>query len=197
MAVASDTDAFQDALRDEKVESQIVEVEESIEKEIRLPRSTVGVVVCIGGEIVSFDVFGSHALFRELWPKILRSSALSAFLRDEPQHQESCAVGAEEVENLLDAIAGAESVSFSGVDLGEEFQIEKKQLQANALAFRSRILHLCGFVGGAEMVSGGRISEGNAVGWFSNQMQAVQSLENVQTSAACVEQRGGFDPSLE
>ena len=182
MAVASDTDAFQDALRDEKVESRIVEVEESIEKEIRLPRSTVGVVVCIGGEIVSFDVFGSHALFRELWPKILRASALSAFLSDGPQRDASGVVDAEEVGDLLDTIADARSVRLIAVDLGEEIRIEKKRIQANALAFRSRVLHLCGFAESPETVSGERISEGSDAGWLSSQIPAMQQLEDVRQS---------------
>ena len=38
----------------------------------------VGVVVAVGGKIVSADVFASHSLFRAYWPKMLKSYALEA-----------------------------------------------------------------------------------------------------------------------
>lgn len=38
----------------------------------------VGVVVAVGDEIVSADVFANHSLFRAYWPKMLKSYALEA-----------------------------------------------------------------------------------------------------------------------
>jgi hypothetical protein len=38
----------------------------------------VGVVVAVGGEIISADVFANHSLFRAYWPKMLKSYALEA-----------------------------------------------------------------------------------------------------------------------
>ena len=44
----------------------------------RLHADTVGVVIGLGGEVVSADIFANPDLFLKQWPKILKSSALSS-----------------------------------------------------------------------------------------------------------------------
>jgi hypothetical protein len=42
-------------------------------------KEVVGYVFAINGKVVSADVYGSPAIFRKVWPRLLRASALEAF----------------------------------------------------------------------------------------------------------------------
>jgi hypothetical protein len=47
-------------------------------------KDAVGYVFAINGKVVSADVYGSPAIFRKVWPRLLRASALEAFA-DRPE----------------------------------------------------------------------------------------------------------------
>lgn len=58
-------------------------------------RNVVGVVVAVGGKIISADVFASHALFQAYWPKMLKSYALEAVGTVEAAKQQVSRLDAE------------------------------------------------------------------------------------------------------
>jgi hypothetical protein len=64
----------------------------------------VGVAVVINGEVRRADVYGSAALFRQLWPKLLQAYAIEALARQDGTH---AVASAEVIDAFLAAGAGA------------------------------------------------------------------------------------------
>ena len=77
----------------------------------------VGFAFAINGNINSADIYGSHALFVRLWPKLLRASSVEALTEGSI---ESAPVAAAAVAGFLKVSAGAETVTR---EVGEDMQI--------------------------------------------------------------------------
>lgn len=75
---------------------------------------TIGCVVVIGGRLDHADVYGSHALFVALWPKLLRAAATAAVADGKPQAGGEDGAGAARGEPTLEQVRG-----FLGVVQGE------------------------------------------------------------------------------
>jgi hypothetical protein len=60
----------------------------------------IGMVVAVNGRILSADIYASAALFRKLWPKMLASSAVEAFI-EQPAGTASKPIGVEAVRAFL------------------------------------------------------------------------------------------------
>jgi hypothetical protein len=71
----------------------------------------VGVVVAVGGEIVSADVFANHSLFRAYWPKMLKSFALEAVSTTRAGAQQ---VSKTDAEAFLARVQGSATESHEG-----------------------------------------------------------------------------------
>jgi hypothetical protein len=140
--VASDTDAFQDAYRDETVARKVSEVEEQLLAAPQLGEDTVGVVVALGEELISLDVFASPHLFRELWPKILKSAAMALL-----GSQEHGRYTQKQAAALLAELKSLRYDSRQAVDLGIELAFEgsKGSPTVAALMHREVVLHLAAF----------------------------------------------------
>lgn len=68
----------------------------------------IGVVVAINGRVQSAEVYASSALFRDLWPKLLRANAVAA-LAERPRAGDVTAPSVEQVRQFLaDAEAGTD-----------------------------------------------------------------------------------------
>ena len=140
MNVESATGAYQDAVRDGKVGARIEEAVKSVNKALQFPENTVGVAVCIGDSIASVDLFGAASLFDKLWPKILKSSALSAYA--------SADVGTgskESVVRYFKELSEIHPQQNPGIDLGEELRMAGDSFQAGALVYRDSLIHLGSF----------------------------------------------------
>jgi hypothetical protein len=61
----------------------------------------IGYVFAINGKVNSADVYASSALFKKLWPKLLKASAIEA-VAELRGNQKFAAPKAEEVHSLLD-----------------------------------------------------------------------------------------------
>jgi hypothetical protein len=66
----------------------------------------IGCVVAIGGRLESADTYGSHALFAQMWPKLLRSAATAALARKQ-EPASGAALTAEQVQAFVAEAAGA------------------------------------------------------------------------------------------
>jgi len=155
MGVSSGTGAFQDALRDRKTNSLVSDAARTIHEEVELSDRTVGVVVCMGERIVGIDIFGSGSLFRLLWPKILRSAALSAHAEDEsakekpgsgePVGGSGVSPSPEAAEEVLRGLAAVRPRAEKAVDLGEELWAETRELRACCILHKGGVIHLGAF----------------------------------------------------
>ncbi len=84
----------------------------------------VGVVVVVGDEIVSADVFANHSLFRAYWPKMLQSYALEAVSTTRAGTQQ---VSKTDAEAFLARVPGSATESHEGV-----YRLAENQSRADA-----------------------------------------------------------------
>lgn len=74
------------ATEDPAVQKQLAEILASLEKIPGDRSDVVGAAFCVNGKIESIEIYAAAGLFRKLWPKLLRSSAIDAVSkRAEPQ----------------------------------------------------------------------------------------------------------------
>lgn len=76
-ATATETVNLTSVYKDKRVNTKLGGYERAFKGRLTTG-NIVGVVVAVGGKIVSADVFANHSLFRSYWPKMLKSYALEA-----------------------------------------------------------------------------------------------------------------------
>jgi hypothetical protein len=136
----SDTSAYQDVYSDEKVSRRIEELEKKLKDVPRLASGALGVACGVGGKIVSVDVFSDPALFGKLWPKILRSAALSA-VSDEARG----AVTKEGVAQFLQKLTDARFLQSAGAGLGVDITATVEGMSIGALGYKGAAVHVSVF----------------------------------------------------
>jgi len=77
LGTSNGTDTYQEVYQSKKVSGQLKDYTSALEREVLQP-GVVGVVVARNGELVWADVFASHGLFAQYWPKLLKSYAVDA-----------------------------------------------------------------------------------------------------------------------
>ncbi len=140
LKVASGTSAYQDAYEKEENKQAIAGIERKMTDELRLADDCVGVVIGLGGRIIGMDVFANASLFKKQWPKILRSSALSA-LQDDP----SKTVGQKDAADFLKGLAGKDYRRKPALDLGYELESSDRAAVVKSLVYPDSVLHFSGF----------------------------------------------------
>lgn len=140
MGVASRTNAYQELYDSPVVQRKI----ESYEKKMRdLPhmhKDTIGIVVGLGGKIVSADIFTSPAMFNKLWPKLLKSLAAAAISNDTKG-----SLGAEDAAEFLRKLYNKDFAKRSAVSEGVELYAVDDEINGNAIVFANEIIHLAVF----------------------------------------------------
>lgn len=140
MDVVSRTNAYQELYDSPVVQRKI----ESYEKKMRdLPhmhKDTIGVVVGLGGKIVSADIFTSPGMFNKLWPKLLKSLAASAIADDKKG-----SLGSEDAAEFLRRIYNKDFARRAGVSEGVELYAVDDEINGNAIVFANEIIHLAVF----------------------------------------------------
>ena len=140
VGAASPTGAYQDAYEAEGNKRKIQAIEEKMSAIPRLMKDTVGVVIALGGKIVSVDIFADPALFQKQWPKILRSSALSAI-----GHAGAGRLDQAAAADFLKTLADRTYVQKKGLDLGQEYSCLDDDVTVQALALDASVIHLAAF----------------------------------------------------
>jgi len=156
-SVDSPTSSLSDAYSDRRVSSML----DRFDAGLKLPEATRGVVVAFGERVVSAEIFESPEVFQKLWPRILRSYALTAMnqtpghqLQDEEQaggqggdQTWTGAAGAEARPTLEQAEAfllepcDAEGEPEDSVGLGQDVRWEADGFLACSLFHEGRMLH--------------------------------------------------------
>jgi hypothetical protein len=140
MGVASATGAYQDAYDKEENRARILKIEAKMRDLPRLHDDTVGVVIGLGGEIVSADIFANPDLFLRQWPKILKSSALSSI-----GSAKGGSLDRTEAAEFLKSFIDRKYRSQSGLDLGIEYTSIDSDANIQALVYQDGVVHLAGF----------------------------------------------------
>lgn len=140
MGVAAPTSAYQAAYDAAPNKERIKGIEEKMTAIPRLYKDTVGVVIALGGRVVSVDIFANPALFMKQWPKILRSSALSSLTHEKPGVLDQRASAA-----LLRTFPAKEYQIKKGLDLGMDYTSVEAGTNIKALVYQGAVLHLAAF----------------------------------------------------
>ncbi len=140
MGVSSRTGAYQDAYEKDENRAQIARIEEKMKDIPRLHADTVGVVIGLGNEVVSSDIFANPDLFLKQWPKILKSSALSSL-----GTARGGSLDRNEAATFLRSFMDRKYRSQAGLDLGLEYSSVDSAANVQALAYNESLLHLAAF----------------------------------------------------
>jgi hypothetical protein len=106
-----------------------------------------GVAVAVGSRLVCVDAFGSTALFRKMWPKLLRSYVIDAV-----SQQPSGRLRIQDVQQFMKTAAGAEVVAQPTVGAGSLCRLSARNASGSALVFGREIVHLDLFPNGGGML---------------------------------------------
>jgi hypothetical protein len=93
--------SLQLALENEKVQKSTDDYIKILGPAVEGKNDVIGYAIAVNGKISSADVYGSHALFAKLWPKLLKSSAVEALAARKPGDKIESTVAAGEVEKFL------------------------------------------------------------------------------------------------
>ena len=102
----------------------------------------VGAVFAINDEIVGVEVFDSPSAFQKMFPKLLRSYALTAMTN--PRH-ESHPISRADADEFLNTLAKTPTETFQPVGLGSELHLNNEQVNGCALLHEGRLVHLYAF----------------------------------------------------
>jgi hypothetical protein len=137
MGVRSDTEAYQDAFRNEEVSQLVNEVEEKFKDLPRIEKGTTGVIVALGERIIGVDIFASPELFEALWPKIIKACVVAM-----SGYEQEVTFSTGEAEDFLNALQWMRYSRKPGVDLGFECSTELNDFVVNALLYDGSVWHL-------------------------------------------------------
>jgi hypothetical protein len=140
--VATPSRAFAKVYEDKDAQEQARPYIDKLDGLPNLFPGAIGVVVAVGNRIVCVDLFGSSALFRKMWPKLLRSYVIDAM-----QSQAHGRLTAKQVRRFIRAAACARVTSQPTVGVGTLQRLSAANASGSALVFRSSVVHLDLFPG--------------------------------------------------
>ncbi len=138
--VESNSQAYQDIYEDKKVKEKIISIEKDLKKVENLKEGTIGAIVAIGDKVISLDIFAYPYMFKKFWPKILKSSAFSS-LNDETKKNISLNNAIKFIHNLK----LTDSIKIDAIDLGKEYSMMSKDINANFIIFNNNVIHIAAF----------------------------------------------------
>ncbi len=97
-----------------------------------------GVVACVGRDIIAADLFGSRAVFAQLWPKLLNSYVIDAVGRDVGGR----APDAVRIKQWLLHVADAERSFKRTPGVGTLCQLSGRSLMGAALLYEGGVVHM-------------------------------------------------------
>jgi hypothetical protein len=106
--------SLQLALEDKDLNKKLGDYEKALTASIEGKSDVIGIALCVNGKVTGAEVYGSAALFRKLWPKLLKAAATEALAdRDDKKTFEPATTSA--VEGFL---ADAAAASAKEVEMG-------------------------------------------------------------------------------
>ena len=142
LGVATPGQAFAKVYEDERAQEQARPYIDELDRLPDLCPGALGVVVAVGNRIVCADAFGSPALFRSMWPKLLRSYVIDAM-----QTRPAGKVGLEQVRRFIKNAARARVTNQPTVGAGRLQRLSAENASGSALVFNNAVVHLDLFPG--------------------------------------------------
>ena len=130
------------ALGDVYGASHVKDALDEIEKGISLPADCRGVVIGIGEEVVAVELLETARFFKRVWPRLLRSYALSTLQSQGPEGKPSeKSPSIEKVKELLSVAQSVEPSVEESIGLGHDVRWEAPDALAAALVHESQMVH--------------------------------------------------------
>jgi hypothetical protein len=137
LGVATESRAFAKVYEDKAAKEQAQPYYDKLDRLPEICPNALGVVVAVGNRIVCVDAFGSPALFRKMWPKLLRSYVIDAM-----QSRPAGSIGQKQVQQFIKTAALAEVTDQPTVGAGRLQHLTAANASGSALVFRSSVVHL-------------------------------------------------------
>jgi hypothetical protein len=143
-SVSTSTGDLKSVYEDKRVSRTLESYERALKERIT-GKEVIGVVVAIGGRVISADVFASPKLFQAYWPKMLKSYALEAVSSKKNDSEKASVKDAEAF--LARANGGRQSSGKVGVykltehqsDADASFELEGDSKSAKVLVHFNRV----------------------------------------------------------
>lgn len=129
VADARSASSFELSLESRPVQEHTDEYIKALNSVIDDKHDVIGYAFAINGKINSADIYGNHALFAKLWPKLLRSSAVEAFA----ELQKGRTFAAPTTQPVAACIADAESGKASTEEVTPRVSIVTKETDKNVV----------------------------------------------------------------
>jgi hypothetical protein len=78
IAAAASPSSLQLSLEDKQLNEKLTAYEKALVGAVDGKSDVIGMALCVNGNVTGAEVYGSAALFRKLWPKLLKSAATEA-----------------------------------------------------------------------------------------------------------------------
>jgi hypothetical protein len=104
--------------------------------EVPYTEGAAGLVVAVGGKIVSVDLFDAPDTCKKVWPRIISGMALDAM-----EEKEAAAVSADEVNAALASFASEPWKTVPAAGAGEEHRSDTAQWHASLLSLDGTLVH--------------------------------------------------------
>lgn len=136
MGASSSTQAFRHIYESKDYQDDRNAYYSKLKDLVKSNSSIEGVIVCVGDDVLCIDLFSSHTMLSELWPKLLDSYIVEAMRGSDDGH-----VSLSEAKEFLE--------EYSKVDLDDEYtqgtgdlyEVESGDAQGSALLYNGILVH--------------------------------------------------------
>lgn len=136
LGIASGTEAVRANYENKEIQEKVSDYVKKFEKIPNLSKSTIGVVVTSGSNIICLDLFANNNLLKKLWKKLIKSYAMDAISGTTGSVEKS------DIEDFLEAFDQANYI-FSGTPgLGQLLKIESDFGKGSVLLYESAVIHM-------------------------------------------------------
>lgn len=136
--VESATGAMKDVFEQKK------ETLEDYIKAFRLVPSQRGILVFVDGEVAGWDILSRGESFQVLFPKLIKSYAMDALIKDQKKIILS-RNPEEEARLFLEGIKDCREEKYPSTGLGEDFRFEGSDKVGSALVVEKQVIHMAFF----------------------------------------------------
>jgi hypothetical protein len=119
VAAATSPSSFQLTLENKNVENAVEKYVAKLQPLLEKETDAIGYAVAINGKLACADSYGSSALFRKLWPKLLKSAAVEAAAELDPKAQ----VPEVTADNIRASLAKATDGKKTDAKLGDRVHV--------------------------------------------------------------------------
>jgi hypothetical protein len=121
--------SLQLSLEDKKVQEAAEAYAKELAEVADKDDDVIGYAFAINGKVNSADVYASHTLFKKLWPKLLKATAIEAVAELEKDKKFEPA----ETDAVKAFLADAESGKASSTEVGKRFTVIEQETDKNCL----------------------------------------------------------------